>query len=53
MSIVIQASHQCIPMSGGSKSRKPEAECTLEQAIPGWKGKVEPYKKDAAFWHGV
>ena len=51
MSNVIEASHQCIPMSGGIKSSRPE--CTVEQSIPGWREIVEPYKKDAAFWHGV
>ena len=38
-------------MSGGNKPSKPE--CPIEQAIPGWKEVVEPYKKDAVFWHGV
>ena len=51
MSRVIESSHQCIPMSGGNKPSKPE--CPIEQAIPGWKEVVEPYKKDAVFWHGV
>ena len=25
----------------------------LEENIPGWKEVVHPYRKDAAFWHGV
>ena len=51
MCSVIETSHQCIPMSGGRKTSKPE--CPVERAIPGWKDMVEPYKVDAAFWHGV
>jgi hypothetical protein len=48
---VIETSHECIPMSSGSRSSKPE--CPVERAIPGWKEVVEPYKEDAIFWHGV
>ena len=51
MSRVIETSHECIPMSSGSRSSKPE--CPVERAIPGWKEVVEPYKEDAIFWHGV
>ena len=51
MSSVIESSHQCIPMSGGRRSTKPE--CPVEQAIPGWREMVKPYKKDAVFWHDV
>ena len=51
MSSVIESSHQCIPMSGGARSSKPE--CPIEKAIPGWKEMVDPYKEDAQFWHSV
>jgi hypothetical protein len=25
----------------------------LEKSIPGWRDEVEPYKKDAVFWHAI
>ena len=51
MSCVIESCYQCIPMSGGSIPVKPD--CPVEKTIPGWKEVVEPYKKDATFWHSV
>ena len=51
MSCVIETTHQCIPMSGGRRSSKPD--CPVDMAIPGWREEVEPYKQDAVFWHAV
>ena len=51
MSCVIESSHQCLPMSGGGRSSKPD--CPIDKTIPGWRDIVEPYKQDAVFWHGV
>ena len=55
MSTVIEVSHQTIPMSGGgrTKTEDPNKLCPFEQTIPGWSTEVEPYKKDAVFWHAV
>ena len=55
MSSVIEVSHQTIPMSGGGKpkAKNPNNFCPIEQTIPGWSSEVEPYKKDAVFWHSV
>ena len=42
-------------MSGGGKpkAKNPNNFCPIEQTIPGWSSEVEPYKKDAVFWHSV
>ena len=54
MSSVIESSHANIPMSGGKKYHPDlNRSCPVEENIPGWKEVVHPYRKDAAFWHGV
>ena len=54
MSSVIESCHANIPMSGGKKYHPdPDKSCPVEENILGWKEVVHPYRKDAAFWHGV
>ena len=42
----IESSYCNIPLSGGSKTSK-------SRSVPGWTDEVEPFKKDAKFWHSV
>ena len=51
MSCVFESSHQCIPMTGGSRPGRQD--CPIEKSIPGWKEMVDPYREDAVFWHSV
>ena len=54
MSSVIESCHANIPMSGGKRHPpNPSRSCPVEENIPGWKEVVHPYRKYAAFWHGV
>ena len=56
MSTVIEVSHSTIPMVGGSTGHTggdPGKSSPIEKSIPGWKDEVEPYKKDAVFWHAT
>ena len=46
ISAAIEASHECIPMSGGNKSKSGKLK-------PGWKDKVKPFQIDAKFWYGT
>ena len=50
---VIEASHECIPMSsgGGSRAADPRKSCHVTAAVPGWKDQVKPYQEDSIFWH--
>ena len=52
---VIEASHHCIPMSGGGKSKAadPRKSCNVTAAVPGWKEQVKPYQEDSIFWHAI
>ena len=47
MEQVIETSLECIPVN------KPHQSRDKRQILPGWKERVEPYKKDALFWHSV
>ena len=54
LSVMIEASHVTIPMSGGKKHHSdPNRNCPVEKSIPGWRENVEPYREDAIFWHSV
>ena len=52
---VIEASHHCIPMSGGGKSKAadPRKSCNVTAAVPGWKEQVKPYQEDSIFCHAI
>ena len=52
---VIEASHSCIPMSGGgsSKATDPRKSCHVTAAVPGWREQVKPYQEDSLFWHAL
>ena len=51
---VIEASHSCIPLSGGGRRRSdPSKSCQVSQCVPGWKDQVEPLRKDSVFWHAL
>jgi hypothetical protein len=49
MCAVMEASHECIPLS--SKAR-PSGKAKREN-LPGWKENVAPAKEDALFWHAT
>ena len=51
---MIEASHETIPMTGGSKHTKNgEVKCEITKCVPGWKSEVEPYRQDSLFWHSI
>ena len=52
LSVVVEASHASIPLSGGKYSvPDPKKTCPVIQAIPGWKEEVEPLRQESLFWH--
>ena len=54
MSHVIETTYDCIPLNNLTKTKQsPKKHCPLEKNIPGWQENVEPYRKDAVFWHSV
>ena len=52
---LIEASHNCIPLSGGGKVRAadPLKACHVTAAVPGWRDHVKPFRTDSLFWHGI
>ena len=53
---VIESSHSCIPLTGGSRgsfSPDPSRSCPVKEGVPGWKDEVEPQRQESLFWHAV
>ena len=45
---LVETSHSCIPLSGGSKKGTADGHC-----LPNWSTTVAPLKDDSLFWHSV
>ena len=52
---LIEASHKCIPLTGGGKSKAqdPRRICHVTAAVPGWREEVQAFKDDSLFWHAI
>ena len=52
---MIEASHSCIPKSGGGSRSKVDStkNCPVTTAVPGWKDQVRQFRSDSLFWHSV
>ena len=51
---VIESSHSCIPLTGGSRgSFSPDLSrsCPVKGGVPCWKNEVEPQRQEPLFWH--
>ena len=51
MCAIMEASHACIPLTGGASSTASGRQKST--SLPDWKENVKPAKRDSLFWHSV